>query len=135
MVSEVLGCLSEYWLLKEHAFALRATSKLVVPMLAKLHLLPACGAPDTKFLCWLWQPSSKLAGIVVPGLDWFEVFMVQQRWFRNRRAKLVEDSFGIERGTTMPTFTPRTIVGAVLVVGCGECVRLSELTKPRLADC
>ena len=46
MVSEVLGCLSEYWLLKEHAFELRATSKLVVTILAKLHLLPACGAPD-----------------------------------------------------------------------------------------
>jgi len=49
MVSEVLGCLSEYFLLKEHAFALRATSKLVVAILAKLHLLLACGAPDTTF--------------------------------------------------------------------------------------
>ncbi len=49
MVSEVLGCVSEYWLLKEHAFALRATSKLVVTIVAKLHLLPACGAPDTTF--------------------------------------------------------------------------------------
>ena len=78
MVSEVLGCVSEYWLLKEHAFALRATSKLVVTIVAKLHLLSGMrGTGYHIFYAGFGHPSSKLAGIFVPGLDCFGVSMVQ----------------------------------------------------------
>ena len=74
MVSEVLGCLSEYWLLKEHAFALSATSKLVVTILAKIHLLPACGAPGTTFLMLALATQFKSRwDCCALGLDWFGV--------------------------------------------------------------
>jgi hypothetical protein len=59
----MLACLCEYWLLKEHAFALRVTCELVVANLTKIHLMKARGTSDATFSPLVMSPQFKTCGV------------------------------------------------------------------------